>query len=326
MSSVSFANKLFNRLDNGLLYDEETIYEMKEIDISEIGSGNDIKFISIYNDNIYFVSDDNYKEIKHIDINSEDHSYNVIKTVNNDIKYSFVMNDDNIYYSNSTGGLGAYETTKTQGATETKINLIHSFVNINPNNQILFYTVSGVSGKTCISNINEIKTSSKWTDILTERKLNSYINNNYFIYYDNNNNKIRINIKNLSKDETTSINTENAYVLCYCFANDSIFGYINLDKNKVYILSIAEFEASKDKSSLSFTEVANLVGVNCFYITNKWFAYGKEQKIYYCPVEYLYNPEHKITQQITQMDLLYSIDKKLNTLTDLLEQFKVPEN
>ena len=330
MTSPTFANKLFNRLDNGLFYDEETIYEMKEINVS--GIGGNIIFVSVYNDNIYFVSNDKYKEIKQIDINSEDHSYNVIKTVNNNISSSFVTDNNNICYNNydfPSSSYKGYITTINEGATETEISNIYKFININSNNQILFeYYNANANSVMYISNLNEINEAKNWKQVLTDYDEYSYINNKYYIYRTvDADGKLQVNIKNISTNTITSFNTTEKKSECYCFANDTIFGYLVSSTRKVYILSVAKYEAAQDKSALSFTEVAVLdQNMQHFYITNKWFVYCKDQKIYYCPVEYLYNSDHKITQHMTQMDLLYSINKKLNTLTDLLEQFKVPEN
>ena len=325
MSSVSFANKLFNRLDNCLLYDEDIIYEMKEIDVSKIPANYSIQRINIYNDKIYFVSNENYKEVKQIDINNDDHDYTIVKTVNNNISGNLNINNDDIYYATYITTYTGVKTTLNE-TTETEINGIIGFLNINSNNQILFNYRNNGNDEMYISNLNDITNSQKWKKILTSTDLHSYINNKYYIYRANNNGKIQVNIKDIITDETTSINIKDAYYSSYCFANDTIFGYLNINNNKVYILSVADFETAPDKSALSFIEVDKLVDVNCFYITNKWFVNGIGKKIYYCPVEYLYNPEHKTTQQITQMNLLYRIDKKLDTLADLLEQFKVPQN
>ena len=305
MSSASFANKLFNKLDKGLTTEVMEPIELKQVEVSFNGKS---VYLCIDEDYLYFCLYNTRNKINRLDLNTGEITYNYKETSNTITGGGFAINGEDVFYHRGS--------------------IIYKNNNVSLSNANYIFNINSDKILGCASDDWKLTlgdlNSSSWTKTNIDNITSTTsINNKYFITDPAGIEGLRIGEIN-NKDNFTDYTNIQTGMGSAVFCNDTIFGYI--DDNKICILPVAEYEKATDKASLTWTEVVSFTSWKKHCLSNKWYVNADIDNniIYYGPALWLYTPEHLGPVSKTQMDLLYDIDKKLDLLQDLLKQFTVP--
>lgn len=241
------------------------------------------------------------------------HNYKNPFCVNNNV---ILLNYDNIYVS-------LYDilndTTKNVSTYD-----VYNIFNKNSNNIILVnkrvssydYYYHGITFDYDAGTITEVFTST------IDARSSANINNEYLITVSGTSDKDIVIYELANTENNTTYNNlnDNSKIV---FANDYIFCYYDKTTQEIYKLSVEEYKNSTDKGSLNWVKIADNIDGTVFYLSNEWFAFVKNKVLYYTSVEFFDGYNGHLIKEFTQTELLYNINKKLDTLQDLLKQFQI---
>ena len=310
--SSTFANKLFNRLDNGLIYDKTETYEIttKEAPHKTYNFSID--------GNILYFNPDMEKNIYSLDLKSGVMSASPVKITGKDINGFQVIGKSILYHDNSDK---VYKTS-IDNNTETEVNDIDYIIGKNSDNYIMYVNGSGKIGY--ITDINDL--SKRTTEIARTGIIN--FNNKYIISCEYNSKTIYIHDLFSDVNKTSFEFSTFSNNIDSCFCNDEMFCVVESSTYDIYILSVEDFE--KGATVADWHKVKTITNIMIPLLSNNYFVYIKspssDKNIYYSNSKYLLNESGTYNEHYSQTELLYSIDKKLDILQQLLEQFIPPSN